>query len=115
MNKGDATGGTSGGVLNGSGGHGMTDEQMLTPGQLARATAALDAWYANPGGSDYRAPGVTWAQSELENMHAALEAPTLDAALAAFGVEPDSWLSTPEQDAENRALMTAVRERLGRS
>lgn len=92
----------------------MTTEN-LTSDQAARATAALDAWYANPGGSDYRAPGVTWTQDELENMHAALEAPTVDAALVAFGAEPGSWLSTSEQDAQNPATMAALRERLNGS
>ena len=57
---------------------------------------------------------MAWDQSELESMHAALEAPTADAALEAFGVTPGTWLSTPEQDVENRALMGELRQRLGR-
>lgn len=69
----------------------MTDEQALTPGQQARAAAALDAWYAG----EYRAPGVAWDAEELERMHAALEAPDVGAALDAFGTAPGSWLSTP--------------------
>lgn len=84
----------------------------LTIDHAARATAALDAWYSNPGGSDYRAPGVTWTPRQVAAMHAALEAPTVDAALLAVGAEPGTWLSTPEQDAENRALMTEIRERV---
>jgi hypothetical protein len=75
----------------------------------ARAAAALDAWYSNPGG-DYRAPGVTWSAGELADMHAALEAPTVDDALQALGAAPDPVLSTPEQDAANRAALTALRE-----
>ena len=47
-------------------------------------------------------------------MHAALEAPTADAALEAFGLAPGSDLSTPEQDVQNRALMGELRQRLGR-
>lgn len=93
----------------------MTDEHMLTTDQLARARAALDAWWANPGGSDYRAPGVTWTRDDLANMHAALEAPSDEAALTAVGAEGGTWLSTPAQDAEKLALMTALRQRLRRS
>lgn len=84
----------------------------MDPDQLARATAALDVWF-DPGPGGYRAPGLTWDQRELESMHAALEAPTTDAALEAFPGAPGSWLSTPEQDAENRALMGEVRRLLG--
>lgn len=87
----------------------MTDEQVLTPAQVARAMAALDAWYTNPGGIEYRAPGVTWSQRDLETMHAALEAPSLAAALMAFGAEPGTWMTTTELDAENRALMAELR------
>jgi hypothetical protein len=88
---------------------------MVTPDQLARATAALDVWFANSNGHDYRAPGVTWKLRELENMHAALEAPTVDAALTAFGADPCTWMTTPEQDAQNRAIMTELRQLLGRN
>lgn len=91
----------------------MTDEQM-SPDQLARATAALDAWYSNPGGDDYRATGVTWSRGELKNMHVALEAPSVAAALEALGAEPGSDLSAPEQDTQNLTLMTELRQRLGR-
>jgi hypothetical protein len=94
----------------------MNGEQSLTPAQTARAWAALDAWYANPGGSDYKAPGVRergYEPGELERMHAALEAPTAEDALETFGAGPDPRLSSPGQDADNRALMTALRERLG--
>jgi hypothetical protein len=91
----------------------MTTGDPLNPDQLARATAALDAWY-DPGPGGYRVPGLTWDQSELESMHAALEAPTADAALEAFGVSPGTWLSTPEQDIQNRALMGELRQRVGR-
>jgi hypothetical protein len=83
----------------------------VNPDQLARATAALDVWF-DPGPGGYRAPGLTWDQHELESMHAALEAPTTDAALQAFGVAPGSWLSTPELDAKNRVTMTELRQLL---
>jgi hypothetical protein len=91
----------------------MTTGDPLNPDQLARATAALDAWY-DPGPGGYRRPGLTWDQAELESMHAALEAPTAAAALEAFGITPGTHLSTPEQDVENRALMGELRQRLGR-
>jgi hypothetical protein len=45
-------------------------------------------------------------------MHAALEAPDTDAALEAFPGPPDSSLSSPEQDAENRELMAQIRQHL---
>lgn len=85
----------------------------MNPDQLARASAALDVWF-DPGPGGYRAPGLTWDQRELESMHAALEAPTIDAALEAFGAAPGSALSTPEQDAWNRAAMTELRQLLSR-
>ena len=91
----------------------MTGKQALTPDQMARASAALDVWFTNPGGDGYRASGVTWDSEQLERMHAALEAPTVDAALEAFDVVPGTWLSTPEQDKQNRAIMIALRERTG--
>lgn len=91
----------------------MTGKQALTPDQMARASAALDVWFTNPGGDEYRAPGVTWDSEQLERMHAALEAPTVDAALEAFDVVPGTWLSTPEQDKQNRAIMIALREAHG--
>jgi hypothetical protein len=75
--------------------------------------AALDIWFTNPGGSDYRAPGVTWDRNELERMHAALEAPTVDDALVTFGVDPGTWMTTPKQDADMRARMVELRHRLG--
>lgn len=85
----------------------------LTERQRARATAALEVFYANPGGSTYRAPGFHWTSRDLDRMHAALEAPDLDAALGALDIAPGSWLSTPEQDRENRELLAAVRCRIG--
>jgi hypothetical protein len=91
----------------------MTTGNPLNPDQLARATAALDAWF-DPGPGGYRTPGLTWDQCELESMHAALEAPTADAALEAFGIAPGSGLSTPEQDVRNRALMGELRQLFGR-
>ena len=81
--------------------------------QLARAAAALDAWY-DPGPGGFRVPGSSWGQDELESMHAALEAPTTDAALEAFGVTAGSGLSTPEQDAQNRSTMIELRRLLTR-
>jgi hypothetical protein len=81
----------------------------VNPDQTARAKAALDIWF-DPGPGGYRAPGVMWDQQELESMHAALEAPTTDAALAAFGVAAGTGMSTPDQDARNRALMTELRK-----
>jgi hypothetical protein len=60
----------------------------------------LPVWFTNPGG-DYRAPGVTWDQDVLECM---------DAALAAVGAEPGTWMTTVEQDTRNRAIMTALRQ-----
>ena len=87
---------------------------QLSPDQQARAAAALDAWFDHgPTGS--RAPGqarMTWDQRELEGMHAALEAPTIDAALEAFPGSPGSPLSTPEQDAWNRQTMAELRQAL---
>lgn len=94
----------------------MTNDRTLTNDQRARANAALDSWYANPtGGGDYRAHGAGWEVSELVSMHAALQAPTLDEAMQAFGVAPDPVLSTPDQDAENRVAMTALRQHLGQT
>ena len=90
-------------------------EPMLTPDQIARAMAALDAWFTNPG-DDYAAPGVRWELCEVAAMHAALEAPSFDDALAAFGGDDaDPVLSTPEQQDRNRAAMIALRQRLGAS
>jgi hypothetical protein len=91
----------------------MTTGDSMNPAQSARAAAALDVWF-DPGPGGYRVPGLAWDQSELESMHAALEAPTADAALEAFGLAPGSGLSTPEQDIQNRALMGELRQRLGR-
>jgi len=84
----------------------------VNPDQLARATAALDAWWAP--GAGYRPPPRAWDQRELESMHAALEAPTIDAALEAVGATAGTYLTTPGQDAGNRALMTELRQLLGR-
>jgi hypothetical protein len=86
----------------------------MDPGQVARAAAALDAWF-DPGPGGYRAPGLAWDPRELDSMHAALEAPTTDAALAAFGITPGTNLSTPEQDARNRVRMTELRLLLDRA
>lgn len=85
----------------------------MTPDDLARATAALDTWF-DPGPGGYRVPGLTWDPGELQSMHAALEAPTIDAALEAFGVAPGSSQSTPEQDVRNRAAMAELRRFLSR-
>lgn len=84
----------------------------MGPDQLARATAALDAWFYD--GSPWSGPGRGWVQQQLEEMNAALEAPDIDAALEAFPGPPGTYLTTPEQDAENRALMIELRQRLGR-
>ncbi|CRK56988.1 Conjugal transfer protein TraA [Alloactinosynnema sp. L-07] len=87
----------------------MTDEQQLTPAQVAGAIAALDTWWRNPGGDDWRAPGVTWNDDDVRAMHAALNAPNVDAALTAIGAAPgDPLLSSPQQDADNRATMTEI-------
>lgn len=82
----------------------------MNAGEMARAAAALDAWFDD--GSP-RARGRTWEQRDLEGMHAALEAPDIDSALAAFPGPPGTWLTTPEQDARNRATMTGLRRLLG--
>jgi hypothetical protein len=87
---------------------------QVSPDQLARATAALDAWYADGSPAGFPGAGRTYDQLELEGMHAALEAPTADAALEAFPGPAGSWLSTPEQDARNRATMTGLRELISR-
>lgn len=81
----------------------------MTPDQLARATAALDVWWERD-----RTPWLTraWDQRELESMHAALEAPDTDAALEAVGATTGTYLSTPEQDAWNRATMSELRQAL---
>jgi hypothetical protein len=73
----------------------------------ARAAAALAAWFDD--GSPWARAGRTWPPSELEEMHAALEAPDIDSALAAFPGPPGTWLTTPEQDARNRAAMIELR------
>jgi hypothetical protein len=83
----------------------------LSDDQLARATAALDAWYSNPGGDPYRAPGVTWSSDELQRMHTALEAPSVAAALEALGAGPGTEFSTRDQDEQNLALITELRLR----
>ena len=85
----------------------------MTPDQRARASAALDAWFEDGSPWTYRARGQAWDPSYLESMHAALEAPDTDAALEAFCGPPDSSLSSPEQDAENRELMGQIRQYLG--
>jgi hypothetical protein len=77
---------------------------------VARATAALDVWFDD--GSGIHPPG--YDQYELERMHAALEAPTTDTALEAWPGPPGSPLSTPEQDAQNRAVMLNLRAILSR-
>jgi hypothetical protein len=81
----------------------------MTPDQSARATAALDVWWERD-----RTPWLTraWDQHELESMHAALEAPDTDAALEAVGASAGTYLSTPEQDAWNRATMSELRQAL---
>lgn len=84
----------------------------MTPDHLARATAALDAWFAD--GAPRHPDFTGWDQRELEGMHAALEAPTIDAALEAFPGAPGTWLTTREQDAWNRATMIELRQRLSR-
>ena len=84
----------------------------MTPDQISRAAAALDAWFDD--GSVWARPGRAWDQRELESMHAALEAPATDAALEAFPGPPGTWLSTPEQDEQNRALMTELRRLFSR-
>lgn len=76
---------------------------------LARATAALDAWYADGSPAGSPDVGRAYDQGELEGMHAALEAPTIDDALKAFPGDHGSWLTTPGQDARNRELMTGLR------
>jgi hypothetical protein len=85
---------------------------MLSADELARATVALEVWFTNPG-DDYRAPGVEWNEDDLERMHAALDAPTVDAALMTFGAEPGTWLTTAEQDIRNREIMTALHQHRG--
>lgn len=72
----------------------------------------MDRWFANPGGDEYQAPGVS-RDDELAAMHAALQAPTVEAALAAFGVAPGGEWSTPGQDAANRELMRELRDGAG--
>jgi hypothetical protein len=79
--------------------------------ERARAAAALDLWWTP---APWTPPGRTWDQSQLEEMHAALEAPDVDAALRAVGADPGTWLSEPGQDDQNRALMAELRQRLGR-
>lgn len=81
---------------------------MLTIAEKARATAALDTWYAAE--LDYRHPEFTYSHDELQRMHDALEAPTVDAALKAFDAEPGTWMTTAEQDTMNRKLMTQIRK-----
>jgi len=80
--------------------------------QRARATAGLDAWYTDGSPTGFPGVGRTYDQRELEGMHAALEAPTVDDALEAFPGTPGSWLTTPEQDAQNRESMTELRQLL---
>ncbi|GAA1616414.1 hypothetical protein GCM10009789_83010 [Kribbella sancticallisti] len=84
----------------------------LSDDQLARAAAALDLWYSNPGDAPYRASGVSWSLDELQRMHTSLEATSELAALEALGAEPDNELSTPEQDQQNLAMIAELRARL---
>jgi hypothetical protein len=86
---------------------------LMTPDHLARASAALDAWYADGSPAGFPGAGRVYDQLELESMHAALEAPDTDVALEAFPGPSSSWLSSPEQDAENRQLMARMRLHLG--
>jgi rubrerythrin len=83
---------------------------MLTGEEQLRARVALEVWFTNPG-DDYRAPGVEYDQDDLEHMHAALAASTVDAALVAFGAEPGTWMTTTEQATRNREIMTAIHQR----
>jgi hypothetical protein len=85
----------------------------MTPDQRARASAALDAWYEDGSPACFPGSSRAWEQSELESMRAALEAPDADAALEAFPGPPDSSLSSPEQDVENRELIAQIRQHLG--
>ncbi len=84
----------------------------MTPDQRARASAALDVWFEDGSPAGFPGRSRAWDQSYLESMHAALEAPDTDAALETFA-RPGTWLTTPEQDAENRELMGQIRQLLG--
>lgn len=81
--------------------------------QKARASTALDIWYANPSG-DNRAVRGSWYDSEIADMHAALELQTDADALIALGVELESDMSTQELDARNLATMFLLRNKLGK-
>jgi hypothetical protein len=97
-----------------NGGSPQPDGDMrMTPDQRARASAALDVWFEDGSPAGFPGRGRAWEQSQLEGMHAALEAPDTDAALEAFPGAPGTWLTTPEQDAENRELMGQIRQLLG--
>ncbi len=85
----------------------------MTPDQRARASAALDVWFEDGSPSGFPGRGRAGHQFELESMPGALEAPDTDGALEAFCGPPESSLSSPEQDAENRELMAQIRQLLG--
>lgn len=82
----------------------------MTLEQLIRATTALNAWYCYP---DLTEPFDTEA---LGQMNRALQAPTVDEALVAFGIEPepDDFYIPPSPCHEtDRERMTAIRQALG--
>lgn len=75
----------------------------------------LDAWWSNPGDNDYCPFRQPWTRGELTKMHTALEARAWPLPRRQWASRwGNSSLTSPEQDAENLALITELRQRLGR-
>lgn len=82
--------------------------QLLTREQAERARAALARWYYDESPWEPRL-----LDEEVANMHAALCASSLDEAERVFGVTDDPLLVSPQQYAENRALLDEIRQHYG--
>ena len=85
----------------------------LSLDQAARATAALDSGWEDGSPWAPKTSERVWSETELAEMHAALEAPTVDDALRAVGATPGDSLSNPAEDVRNRARMGEIRDFIG--
>jgi hypothetical protein len=97
----------------------------LTVDQKARAAAALGFWFTSyksrtmSGAPAWRAPARAWEPDELQRMWAAIDAPTTDEALIAFGAVPGTLddhtrSGRREPRDHDRDPCRAVTESLGR-
>ncbi|MFC7344886.1 hypothetical protein [Saccharopolyspora griseoalba] len=86
----------------------MTAEQ-LSPSEVERARAALARWYWDPSPWSR----TTFTAEEMPRLHRALIAPTLAQAEVEFDVTDDPLLVSPQQYAENHALLEEIRRTYG--